>query len=534
MILRELLVKLGLDVDAQSFAKGELAAELIKSSFEKAVDVVKELGSEFLEVIQKTAEAGHQLEELAQRTGTEVGELQNLSAAAGASGVDMESLAGSLGILARNMYAAKTGSDESQKAFSRLGIKTKNANGTLRSTSDVMLDLADHFSTIPDSAEKTAQAMSVLGRQGASMIPMLNKGRAGIAAIANETFSMTEEQIKAGSELIHTQKQIAAQTAALWQRAIAPLLPAINDLLKRWLAWKKANAAVMAAKIEKYLKFLIDAIGGLADGLEFVRKNMDAVKMVAKDLAIAFAILNAAAVLAAVKAAAAWMIAAAPFVLIAGLVAGILLVMDDIRGWKAGEKSAFGEFADVIADWLKPNANDPWWLKGIKELVEYMARALGLAERLGIIGRPNHDEKSLINAAPGHMISNAVAGSNDYLQVSANRAERGQVRFRQNWTGGTSEDEVTDPYEQRKAAMEYQQYRKEHDPSYSPQFRVPEYRSQTGGAAGSGVLAGSNINAPATFNIYPSAGESITEATARQIDDYWQSSLEEAAAGVSR
>src|SRR5439155_282552 len=102
----------------------------------------------------------------------------------------------------------------------------------LRSASDVLLDLSDRFAKMPDGVEKTAQAMSVLGRNGASLIPLLNKGREEIGALANEFPNLTEEQIKASAELVGTQKQLAAVTASLWQRAIAPLLPAINALLK--------------------------------------------------------------------------------------------------------------------------------------------------------------------------------------------------------------------------------------------------------------------------------------------------------------
>ena len=49
-----------------------------------------------------------------------------------------------------------------------------------------MLDFADAFKLMPDGAEKSALAMEVFGQKNAKLIGYLNKGRAGIAAMAKE------------------------------------------------------------------------------------------------------------------------------------------------------------------------------------------------------------------------------------------------------------------------------------------------------------------------------------------------------------
>jgi hypothetical protein len=76
------------------------------------------------------------------------------------------------------------------------------------------MDLADHFKTLPDGAEKTALAMKVLGRSGAELIPLLNAGGAAIEELGSKAVIMTEEQIEASKHLVLTQQKLASVNAA--------------------------------------------------------------------------------------------------------------------------------------------------------------------------------------------------------------------------------------------------------------------------------------------------------------------------------
>src|SRR5690606_29214832 len=93
----------------------------------------------------------------------------------------------SLQKLARNMAAAASDSQSSiALAFQAIGVAVKNADGTLRSSSDVMGDVAEKFKGMEDGAAKTAIAIQIFGKSGAGMINMLNAGRDGIKAMTDE------------------------------------------------------------------------------------------------------------------------------------------------------------------------------------------------------------------------------------------------------------------------------------------------------------------------------------------------------------
>lgn len=378
MIVRELMTRLGLDVDAASFAKGQLLADGIKFGLTKVVDAAIGVARSFVDVIQSTAEAGKGFEETAQATGMSTRSLQEWQKVATVSGVENETLNVSLFHLARSMQAAGKGGAEQAAAFAKLGAKATDAHGKLRATDDVMMDLAAGFERLPDGAEKTALAMEVFGRSGARLIPILNKGREGIAEIRSSAFVMTEEQIKASKELVITQQQLAAVTRNLWRGAVAPLLPAITDLLKQYLAWRKANAEITRQRIAAVIGGVVAVVRALGAAFSFATRvgsdlagNWKALVFIATSLAVAFVALNVAAVAAAAATAAAWVAAVAPIAAVGAGIAGIILVFNSLARWADGKDSLIGEMFFKARLALQkfandPGVGDPWFVRMLR------------------------------------------------------------------------------------------------------------------------------------------------------------------------
>ncbi len=127
-----------------------------------------------------------QLNKASQRTGVAVEALSQYQYAAELADVSNETLTGSLSKLARNMDAAAQGSKEQSAAFDAIGVSVKNADGTLRATQDVFDDIAVALARLPDGATKTALAMSLFGRAGAQLIPLLNGNADGFRAVRKE------------------------------------------------------------------------------------------------------------------------------------------------------------------------------------------------------------------------------------------------------------------------------------------------------------------------------------------------------------
>jgi len=117
--------------------------------------------------------------DMAQRLGITSKQMSILAYAAKMSDADIETLEATM----RKMYVtAYKGSD----AFTALGVKVKDSSGNLRSGYDIFVDVAEAFKRMPDGVGKAAAAVEIFGKNGASIVPLLNSGKEGIAAFAEE------------------------------------------------------------------------------------------------------------------------------------------------------------------------------------------------------------------------------------------------------------------------------------------------------------------------------------------------------------
>lgn len=108
-------------------------------------------------------------------------------------GLDADDGSRALGILAKKLHGIideETGLAVAGKPATKLlkdmGIEAFDAEGKLRPMGDLLPELADRFKTMPDGIDKTGIAMALFGRGGKDMIPLLNLGADGMAALAKE------------------------------------------------------------------------------------------------------------------------------------------------------------------------------------------------------------------------------------------------------------------------------------------------------------------------------------------------------------
>ncbi|RWE72922.1 MAG: phage tail tape measure protein, partial [Mesorhizobium sp.] len=100
---------------------------------------------------------------------------------------------------------AADGTKQAGTVFDRLGVKIRDANGNLRSNEAILLDVADAFARMPDSALKSALAIELFGKAGAELLPFLNQARAGILDLGKQAeqlgIVLTKDQANIGDAL---------------------------------------------------------------------------------------------------------------------------------------------------------------------------------------------------------------------------------------------------------------------------------------------------------------------------------------------
>jgi hypothetical protein len=203
-------------------------------------------------LVKATADYGDQLDAMSQRTGVAVEELSKLQYAAKLSDTSSEALGKGIGNLSKVMVAAANGAQESGKLFERFEIPLRNADGTVRKTTEVLYDLADVFAAMPEGAEKTNLAMDLFGKKlGAELIPLLNEGSAGLRAMGDEAerlgLVLSGDQAKAAAEFNDSLDKLAATSKGYAYSIGNVLIPALNKQLDEFKQAKESTDGLLVS-----------------------------------------------------------------------------------------------------------------------------------------------------------------------------------------------------------------------------------------------------------------------------------------------
>ena len=180
-------------------------------------------------MVKSAINIGDELGKMSARTGVAQDALIGLRNAAALSDVENSKLQAGLTKLNVAMLDAADGNAATEAKFKRLGVSVKDAAGEVRPTAEVFKDLADRFADMPNGAEKAAAAVSIFGKAGAELIPMLNGGREAMEAFNYEL----SDEFSSRSELFNdTLTIIGFKTKGFKLQLADALLPALQSILE--------------------------------------------------------------------------------------------------------------------------------------------------------------------------------------------------------------------------------------------------------------------------------------------------------------
>lgn len=361
MTVQELFAKLGLKIDNKSFSAADQLLGGIKTALGAiaAFQTVKFLGG----LVQDTAHAADGFVKMSQKIGVAIEPLQQLAYAAELSDVQIGDLSVSLGRFNKAIVEAKKGDSDPAKTFRNIGISIRGANGELRSTEDVLTDVADVFAGMEAGPEKTALAMKLFGKSGAQLIPLLNEGSGGIAKLRDDFVELGAqidgETAKSFEEFNDDQTRVKTAFKGLRNQAVMALLPVLKDLVKGLLGWVKANREFIQLKLQKVLlgiisalKFFASGVGFAVRAIAFFNEHWKLFLVLIGSVTAALLVLKAASVAAALASAAAWIASLAPFVLLAAAIAAVILIVEDLYMWFTGGESVLKGLYDAAVEWV--------------------------------------------------------------------------------------------------------------------------------------------------------------------------------------
>lgn len=185
-------------------------------------------------LVKDSIDAADALSKTSQIVGVNVESLSKLKYAAELSDVSFESLGTGLKKFSKNIIEASDGTGAQADAFAVLGIKLKNADGSLKSTDQLVGDVADSFSHFEDGAAKTALATELFGKAGADLIPMLNGGRQTLKEAGDEAqrfgLVVTKEAGVAAEEFNDNMTRLEASLTGIANQIAVKVTPSLAEM----------------------------------------------------------------------------------------------------------------------------------------------------------------------------------------------------------------------------------------------------------------------------------------------------------------
>lgn len=196
-------------------------------------------------LVKQSIDSADAMSKMAQSAGVGMKTLSELAYAADLSGVSTESLGASMNRLNRGMMETAAGTGTAQRAFDALGISVKDSDGNLKSSDQVMAEVADQFAKMEDGAAKSALAMEIFGKSGAAMIPMLNMGSQGIKELRDEAIalgvSLESEAGRAAEQFNDNLTRMNTVKKGLANTVMMQLLPTLVNLTDRMVESAKTS-----------------------------------------------------------------------------------------------------------------------------------------------------------------------------------------------------------------------------------------------------------------------------------------------------
>jgi hypothetical protein len=223
------------------------------------------------ELTKHFAEVGEHAELTSQKVGIGAVALQRFEFAAKAAGVGAEALDTGTRMFAMHIAAAARGSKAEVRSLAEFGVTVKDIHGNLRPMKDLLGDVADAFSKMPDGAIKTDAAMKLFGRSGADLIPLLNKGRAQIDAWGDAAEKMglviNEDGIKKAAGFNLALKNLQGAIEGLRLKLGGALVQSVTTAMNTAAEFIKALSPKAIDAFTKGLNELIKKMPAMAKGL---------------------------------------------------------------------------------------------------------------------------------------------------------------------------------------------------------------------------------------------------------------------------
>ena len=229
--------ELGKDLD-EAGGKGKTLGQILKENLsftdiinmaKAAAGAIKEVADALISCATDAAKFADDINTLSIQTGISTQRLQEFDYMSGLIDVDLNTISGAMSKTVKTMASGS-------KAYEKLGISVRNADGELRDSEDVFYEAIDALGKITNETERDAVAMEVFGKSAKELNPLIEAGSRQLAWYAAEAraagYVMDDDLISSLSAGQDELDRFTKSTEAAKNAIGAQLLPSLASLAK--------------------------------------------------------------------------------------------------------------------------------------------------------------------------------------------------------------------------------------------------------------------------------------------------------------
>ena len=152
-------------------------------------------------------------------------------------------------------------------------LSVRDQAGNVKSSTQLMHELADVFAKMPYGPKKLALANALLKDSQGKLIPFLNGGSKSMREAAAEAVALglVDEQLARDSDTFNNElKKTTAAVTGVGNAIGTGLLPAINAFMPGLRAWIAANRELIATTARDLVEGLRDVVAVVAEDAVFL------------------------------------------------------------------------------------------------------------------------------------------------------------------------------------------------------------------------------------------------------------------------
>ncbi|MBQ1573422.1 MAG: hypothetical protein IIZ78_20045, partial [Clostridiales bacterium] len=220
--------------DGFTVMKGVLA-NLATQAINACIDGLKNLGSAMVDVVNDVGAVGDEIDKSSQKLGVSSETYQELSYAMERSGTSIDTVKKGMVNITKALDGTANGVAGASDAFDSLGVSLTNADGSMKSSEQVLLDSIDALASMEDETARNAKANEIFGKSYQELAPLLNSGADGIKDLMQEASDygmvMSQDAVLASASFEDSLTKLQGTFGGLKNNMVGAFLPSVTQVI---------------------------------------------------------------------------------------------------------------------------------------------------------------------------------------------------------------------------------------------------------------------------------------------------------------